>query len=129
MRGNEIDRRGQLRFRLAGGLALAGLLLTSLFGSAVAPVLARTCGTVTIRGGSASPGSGTTATNFQFKVHFVDTTGTAPQSVQLRINNTDDSQRLRVELCRRGGLQRLSTTSGWYLDLHFSGDVRRWQHL
>ena len=70
------------------GLALVGALLVSAFGFGAGPALARTCGTVTIRSGTASPGSGTTATTFSFVVQFSDTTGAAPTSVTLRIAAT-----------------------------------------
>lgn len=70
---------------LAGGLALTAWLVVSVLGFDVDPALARTCDTVTINEGIVSPGSGTTATSFAFSVTFVDTTGTAPQSIRLRI--------------------------------------------
>jgi hypothetical protein len=61
--------------------------MASLFVLA-APVLARTCGTVTIAGGSVSPGTGTTTTTFTFTVNFKDTTGAAPAWVRLLVNGT-----------------------------------------
>src|SRR4051812_13249037 len=70
------------------GVALVGMLFVSALGVGVDPALARTCGTVTIHGGTASPGSGTTATSFAFAVEFTDTTGAAPTSVTLRIAGT-----------------------------------------
>jgi hypothetical protein len=60
----------------------------SAMGVGAGPAFARTCGTVTIRNGTADPGSGTTATTFSFAVQFTDTTGAAPQSVTLRIAGT-----------------------------------------
>lgn len=79
---------GRSRLWLSGGLALAGWLAVSLLGFDINPAVARTCGTVTIQNGTATPGSGTTATTFAFAVKFVDSTGAAPQSVQLRIAET-----------------------------------------
>ena len=84
--GKRIDRQGQPRLRLAGAIALSGLLLASLVGFSAAPALARTCGPVTIENGAASPGSGTTATTFHFSVDFEDADNDAPQSVRLRID-------------------------------------------
>jgi hypothetical protein len=79
---------GRSRRWLAGVLALAGWFVVSVLGIGIDPAMARTCGTVTIQSGTASPGSGTTATTFAFSVKFVDTTGAAPTSVRLRIAET-----------------------------------------
>ena len=79
---------GRSRLWLAGGIALAGWLVASVVGIDLAPALARTCGTVTIESGTASPSSGTTATTFAFSVAFIDSTGAAPTSVKLRIAET-----------------------------------------
>ena len=79
---------GRSRLWFAGVFALAGWLVASLMGLDIGSVLGRTCGTVTIQNGTASPGSGTTATTFAFTVSFVDSTGAAPQSVKLRIAET-----------------------------------------
>src|SRR6476646_9453012 len=70
------------------GLALVGALVVSALGLGAGPALARTCGTVTIRNGTASPGSGSTATTFSFAVKFSDTAGAAPTSLTLRIAGT-----------------------------------------
>src|SRR4029078_12770291 len=63
------------------GLALVGALLGSGVRFGIGAGAARTCGTVTIRNGTANPGSGTTATTFSFAVQFSDATGAAPASV------------------------------------------------
>ena len=70
---------------LVGAVALSGWLLASLIGSAT-PVLARTCGTITIKQGTVSPATGTTQTNFTFSVLVSDSTGAAPQWVRVRVN-------------------------------------------
>src|SRR5262245_9367595 len=70
------------------GLSLVAALLVSVMGLGAGSALARTCGTLTIGNGAASPGSGTTATTFNFSVKVTDTTGAAPESVRLRINGT-----------------------------------------
>ena len=51
-------RRRDRRTWLVGALALAGWLTASLTGFA-SPALARTCGSITISGGTVSPGTGT----------------------------------------------------------------------
>src|SRR4029078_10217744 len=51
-------RRRDRRTWLVGALALAGWLTASLTGFAT-PALARTCGSVSIAGGTVSPGTGT----------------------------------------------------------------------
>jgi hypothetical protein len=70
---------------LAGALALTSWLVLSSIGAAT-PVLARTCGTVTIENGTVTPGVGTTETTFTFSVRVSDTTGAAPSWVRVRVN-------------------------------------------
>jgi hypothetical protein len=50
-------------------------------------VLASKCGTITIDQGSATPGSGTTSTNFLFSVHVMDISGKAPAWVRVDFPN------------------------------------------
>lgn len=74
--------------RLIGStLVLASWLAVSVLGTA-APVLARTCGTITIENGTVSPGTGDTDTTFHFSVRVTDTTGAAPDWVRVRVRNT-----------------------------------------
>src|SRR5262245_36173310 len=77
-------RHGERAWRLMG-LALISALVISAVGFGGGAALARTCGTVTISGGVANPGYGTTATTFAFAVKVSDMSGTAPQSIHLRI--------------------------------------------
>ena len=65
-------RRHDRRTWLVGALALAGWLTASLTGFA-SPALARTCGSITIAGGTVSPGTGTPTTTFTFAVTVSDT--------------------------------------------------------
>ena len=80
-------RRRDRRTWLVGALALAGWLTASLTGFAT-PALARTCGSITIAGGTVSPGTGTPSTTFTFAVTVSDTTGTAPAWVRVRVHGT-----------------------------------------
>ena len=80
-------RRRDRRTWLVGALALAGWLTASLTGFA-SPALARTCGSITITGGTVSPGTGTPTTTFTFAVTVSDTTGTAPAWVRVRVHGT-----------------------------------------
>ena len=76
-------------------MALAISLAMSL-GAFVAPVLAITCpdnGNLT--GGSVSPASGTTATNFTFSVTYQDTAGETPDSIRV-IFSDGTSRRLNL---------------------------------
>src|SRR4051794_3491956 len=70
-------------FALTGSFVLAVVLI---LGTSAAPVEARTCGPITINEGSVTPGTGSTGTTFTFSVHFRDTTGSAPTSVEVRVN-------------------------------------------
>ena len=80
-------RRHDRRTWLVGALALAGWLTASLTGFA-SPVVARTCGTLTITGGTVSPGTGSPSTTFTFSVTVSDTTGNAPAWVRVRVRGT-----------------------------------------
>jgi len=62
-------------------------MVASVSGISVSEVLASKCGTITIDQGSATPGSGTTSTNFLFSVHVIDTSGKAPAWVRVRFPN------------------------------------------
>src|SRR5438876_5455806 len=62
-------------------------MVASVSGISVSEVLASKCGTITIDQGSATPGSGTTSTNFLFSVHVIETSGKAPAWVRVRFPN------------------------------------------
>ena len=81
------DHDEHRRTWLVGALALAGWLTASLTGFA-SPACARTCGTLTIDGGTVSPGTGTPSTIFTFAVTVSDTTGQAPAWVRVRVRGT-----------------------------------------
>src|SRR5690242_2105024 len=86
--GRDVAPRGRSTLRHAGWIALGGLIGASLLGLNAAPVEAAHCGTVRIFGGTATPGSGTSATTFIFKVHYIDSSGAAPSSVRLGLGGT-----------------------------------------
>src|SRR4051812_1062338 len=69
---------------VVGAVVLTSWLLASALVSVV-PALASTCGTITIEGGTVSPGSGTPGTAFTFSVTVADTTDAAPQWVRVRV--------------------------------------------
>src|SRR5262245_21871306 len=83
--GRVVAPRGAAMRSAAVVLALLLAFLVTALGPGTLPVLARTCGTLTIDNGTATPGSGTTATTFRFVVRIVNTTGAKPSSVRLRI--------------------------------------------
>ena len=80
-------RRRDRRSWLVGAFALAGWLTASLTGFA-SPALARTCGSITIAGGTVSPGTGSPSTTFTFAVTVSDTTGTPPVWVRVRVHGS-----------------------------------------
>lgn len=74
--------RHRERVSLTSAIALAASMLVFVTFMA-APALARVCGPVTIEDGNASPGKGTTATNFTFTVRFQDSNGGGPASINV----------------------------------------------
>ncbi len=84
MRGIEQHRT---RTSLGGALALTGWFALSLIGFA-SPVDAKSCATLTVGPGTASPGSGSPSTTFTFSITVADKTGATPTWVRLQINGT-----------------------------------------
>jgi hypothetical protein len=79
--------RHWIRIYLVGAIALTIWFAASIAGFAT-PVFARTCGTITVELGTASPGAGTTDTIFEFSVTVRDTTGVAPTWVRVGVGGT-----------------------------------------
>jgi len=76
--------RTRRRSSLVGALAMTGWLVMGAF-VLEAPVVARTCGQISIDDGTVSPSGGTTATTFAFSVTVSDRTGTKPSAVTVRV--------------------------------------------